>query len=81
MALTVIEHGDEIRDRRVTAGLSQQRLAELAGCSISTVRLIEKGWKPSGEMLAKLCAALNDVREATNLPHAKIGLDGPTNGT
>jgi hypothetical protein len=36
----------------------------LAGCSISTVRLIEKGWSPSDEMLARIYAALNDETPA-----------------
>ena len=58
MALTVMPTGDEIRARRTSAGLSQQRLAQLADCSISTVRLVEKGWQPSEAMLEKLEAAL-----------------------
>ena len=35
-----------LRDRRKHAGLTQQTLAELAGCSISMVRLMERGYDP-----------------------------------
>jgi DNA-binding transcriptional regulator YiaG len=35
-----------IREMRRTAGLSQQRIAELADCSVSMVRLLESGWRP-----------------------------------
>jgi transcriptional regulator with XRE-family HTH domain len=62
MALTLRPAGDEIRERRTNAGLSQQRLAELAACSISTVRLVENGWQPSDVMLDRLLIALNDER-------------------
>lgn len=80
-ATTLTGTAQKLRDRRKAAGLSQERLAQLADCSTSTVRLIEKGWQASDEMLDRLQTVLNDKREATNLPLSKIGQDGPTNGT
>jgi transcriptional regulator with XRE-family HTH domain len=37
-----------LRDRRLALGLSQQKVAEQASCSIATVRLLERGWRPAG---------------------------------
>lgn len=39
-------NANELRDRRKRAGLSQQALAEIAGCSVSIVRLLESGYDP-----------------------------------
>lgn len=47
-----------IRSLRAENNLSQQRVAELAGCSVSTVRLVEGGWVPSAAMAEKLAAAV-----------------------
>jgi transcriptional regulator with XRE-family HTH domain len=55
----------DIRQRRKDAGLSQQRLAELAGCSIATVRLVENGWQASSQMLGHILAALDEEEKAT----------------
>jgi transcriptional regulator with XRE-family HTH domain len=38
--------GNQIRERRHSAGLTQQALAELAGASRSTVKLLEGGYDP-----------------------------------
>ncbi len=35
-----------IRERRIRLGLTQQELAELAGCSIAMVRLLDKDYAP-----------------------------------
>jgi transcriptional regulator with XRE-family HTH domain len=45
--MTSTNQAGSIRDRRKAAGLSQQRLAELAGCSLSAVYLLEKGFSPA----------------------------------
>jgi predicted transcriptional regulator len=37
-----------IRERRHAAGISQQRLAELAECSFSMVSLLDAGYEPAG---------------------------------
>ncbi len=47
-----------LRDHRKAAGLSQQRLAELARCSISMVRLLEADYQP-----ASLSAVLTRIGE------------------
>ncbi len=35
-----------LREQRRAVGLSQQRLAELANCSLSAIRLFERGYQP-----------------------------------
>lgn len=50
-----------IRDLRLQAGFSQERLARLADCSTSTVRLAERGWLPSPAIRLRLEAALGCV--------------------
>jgi transcriptional regulator with XRE-family HTH domain len=52
-----------VRTRRLAAGLSQERLARLADCSTSTVRLVEYGYRPSDEMLSRIAIALGCSRE------------------
>jgi transcriptional regulator with XRE-family HTH domain len=47
-----------LRTRRVAAGLSQEKLARLADCSSSMVKLIEHGYQPSDAMLGRLAGAL-----------------------
>jgi DNA-binding XRE family transcriptional regulator len=48
----------KLKSLREAAGLSQERLARLADCSTSTVRLAEKGWRPSPEMCRQLTRAI-----------------------
>lgn len=38
---------NHLRERRKAAGLTQQRLADLASCSRSTLKLLEAGYAPS----------------------------------
>lgn len=45
MTIDADQAGD-VRDKRLRLGLSQQEVAELAGCSIAMVRLLEQGWRP-----------------------------------
>ncbi len=40
------------REQRLAAGLSQQRLAELARCSLNMVRLLEAGYEPTSSRVA-----------------------------
>lgn len=48
-----------IRERRLAAGLSQEKLARSADCSISTIRLVEQGWTGASEaMLGRIARAL-----------------------
>jgi transcriptional regulator with XRE-family HTH domain len=48
-----------LRARRLEAGLSQEKLARLADCSTSTIRLIEGGWRPSEQMAGRIAGALD----------------------
>ncbi len=51
-----------IRDRRRARGITQQRLAELAGCSLSMVRVLESGLQPAvSPTLARVDAVLGAV--------------------
>jgi transcriptional regulator with XRE-family HTH domain len=53
--------GGDVRTRRRASGISQQRLAELAHCSLSMVRLLESGYQPeSGTVVERIAAALDD---------------------
>jgi predicted transcriptional regulator len=50
-----------IRERRAELGLSQQRLAELASCSLSMVRLLESGYQVKTSLvLDRIIEVLND---------------------
>jgi transcriptional regulator with XRE-family HTH domain len=52
-----------IADRRKNLGLSQQELANLAGCSIGAVRLFEREVKET-KVLRQIEAALTECEEA-----------------
>ena len=51
-----------LRARREAAGATQQQLAEMAGCSISYVRLLEAGFTPTrgSDVMPRLMAALEN---------------------
>ena len=66
-----------IRDRRAALGISQQRLAELAGCSLSMVRLLDRGYAPEASaVLDRINSILNDVEPAANGLDGKVRDDG-----
>ncbi len=55
----------DLRTLRTDAGLSQQKLAERAGCSIHTVRLYERGYEPTESPIRdRILAVLLDERKA-----------------
>jgi predicted transcriptional regulator len=52
---------DGLREHRRRRGITQQRLAELAGCSLSMVRILEAGAKPrKSAVLGRIVSVLND---------------------
>jgi predicted transcriptional regulator len=56
-------NANELRDRRRRAGISQQALAQLAACSVSIVRLLERGYappeSPTRDRIARVLAELD----------------------
>ncbi len=68
-----------IRDRRRTLGLSQQRLAEAAGCSLSMVRLLEAGYVPSPDsaVAARIAAALRRAHASDQRHNPPEYAEGP----
>lgn len=60
------------RARRRTLGLSQQRLAELAHCSVSMVRLLEAGYRPSHDsaVLSRIATVLETSEAPGHQPEA-----------
>jgi transcriptional regulator with XRE-family HTH domain len=61
-----------IREQRRSAGLTQERLSALVGCSLSYVRLLEAGYRPgSSAVLDRVAAVLNDERRRVITPAAR----------
>ena len=56
--------GGGLRAARLAAGLSQQRVAELAKCSVGYVRVLESGYMPASDsdVVARIAAVLHDSR-------------------
>ncbi len=51
--------GDELRKARKAAGLSQERLASLAGLHRTYISLLERGLRsPTVDVLLRLCRAM-----------------------
>ena len=67
------EQGGRLRRRRLSAGLSQERVARLADCSTSSVRLLEAGWTPRSQSAV-------EVRVAAALERVAPAETGPNNG-
>jgi predicted transcriptional regulator len=56
---------NDLREMRRTAGLSQQRLAELAHCSLAAVALFEGGYRPARSIvLPRIINVLNESSPA-----------------
>jgi len=47
-----------LRIARRAIGMSQEGLARRADCSLSTIRLVENGWRPSAAMAERILEAL-----------------------
>ena len=51
-----------LRERRLALGLTQQRLAELAGCSLAQLQLLERGYAPRrSAVMLRIAAALDTL--------------------
>ena len=60
----------DIKERRLSAGLTQQELAARADCSLAYVTMLERGLSPSrSNVLPRILRAL-DAAPATE-PHAR----------
>jgi len=75
---------DEIREARVRSGLSQVKLAELAGVPRTQLRKLENGQNVTLETLMKILAALPDLQRVTvsgiELQLEQVDLDGLYDG-
>lgn len=67
--VTIAQEGTPLRVARLRAGLSQERLAHAADCSLTTVRNIEHGRATSPAMLARLAAVLGVEPDALREGH------------
>lgn len=55
---------EHLRERRLAVGLSQEKLARLADCSLATVRLAEGGYRgTSAQMRARIDGAIERVAD------------------
>lgn len=55
-----------LREQRRAAGLSQQRVAELAGCSLTFVRVLEAGYAPvTSNVLPRIHAVLDGPTQSS----------------
>ena len=84
-ANAIASSGGLLRAARKAAGLSQQRVAELAGCSVSYVRVLESGYRPENDsdVLSRIAAVLNDERRpaSNGTPLQRSATGGPTHGS
>lgn len=65
-----------LRERRVAAGLSQQRMAELAGCSVAIVGLLEGGYRPERSAVLPRIVRVLDERESGYQPDSRNNTRG-----
>jgi transcriptional regulator with XRE-family HTH domain len=85
MVVVDIRRAGRIREQRLAAGLSQDRLARLAGCSVSMVLAIERGYIPARsavlprieQVLAALDPSSSERRPGTTPTAAKADDRGP----
>ena len=66
MSANAIAQSGRLKRARQRAGLSQQRVAELARCSVSYVRLIESGYRPEpgSDVANRIAAVLRESKPA-----------------
>jgi transcriptional regulator with XRE-family HTH domain len=58
----------DVRARRLAAGLSQQELAQRAHCSLASLRLFDRGYRPpNSETLARVEAVLTELEREWRL--------------
>jgi transcriptional regulator with XRE-family HTH domain len=74
-----------LREQRRAAGLSQQRVAELAGCSLTFVRVLEAGYEPVTSNVLPRIEAVLDGRKTSEGPagngtSAKLAVMGDGHG-
>ena len=63
MSVNITQQGGSLRAARKAAGLSQQRVAELAGCSLTYVRVLESGYTPRDAGSKVFCRILNVLQK------------------
>lgn len=62
--MPITNRPDDLRERRLAAGLSQAKLAQHADCSASYVQMIERGLTPArGHVLPRLEAVLDELEQ------------------
>lgn len=65
---------EELKKKRLKAGLSQDALAQEIGIARTTLTLIELGMrKPSYDVMVKISTALNEPIEIKGKTHKKKG--------
>lgn len=86
MAPSITALPSEIREARTAAGLTQDELAELAGCSVWTIRAWEQGTVPRGRshVLTIVRAVLADLNDEGRPPQdalVKASVDRDRHGS
>lgn len=80
-----IERVERIREQRRAAGLSQDRLARLAGCSVAMMIAIERGYIPRRSRvlpeIERVLATLNEQRPGEQNPTVAKAGDGSRQST
>lgn len=72
--------GGTVRELRLAAGLTQEQLARVAGCSLSYIRLVEGGYRPSSAASSPKLRRLLDVLAICTADAPRDALDGAANG-
>lgn len=74
--------GPLLRERRLAAGLSQEKLAQAAECSTAMVKLLERGYAPSeSAVLGRIHGALTKSSPAGRPSSTKTsGAGGRSDG-
>lgn len=67
-----------LRERRLAVGLTQQQLAYLAGCSLTHLQLLERGYSPTRSRVRNRVLAALHKHEALADPERERGNDSRT---